>query len=266
MLVCESMIFLLSVLESIHSETFSSSFDPHYFTRANWFASCCRFFFVFSPDSLCVAAGWHQLKNVSKSQIPCGAPENLHCEPNISSLLRRSLPTFRVIMARIYVNYPRGKNHPVHQKSGLYAARGQAEIFSLPGNWNCNCGTFKIGVTARADFPATVAPVIAVRRRCVTPPQAWFLPAAGTGLLVALVREQEIYFFFFLLPPLPFLCLPCLWMRGCILTGRLQHDATRVQMAPNLPAKFAETRRWHSAASRSGSGASALFTGHIWNS
>lgn len=81
-------------------------------------------FFVFSPDSLCVAAEWHQLKNVSKSQIPCGAPENLHCEPNISSLLRRSLPTFRVIMDPIYVNYRRGKNHPVHQKSALYAARG----------------------------------------------------------------------------------------------------------------------------------------------
>lgn len=49
------------------------------------------------PDLLCeppAAAEWHQLQSESESQIPCRASENLHCQPNISSVLRRSLPTF----------------------------------------------------------------------------------------------------------------------------------------------------------------------------
>lgn len=120
-------------------------------------------------------------------------------------------------MACIYANYRRGKNHPVHQKSALYAAPGRSEIFRLPGNWNCNCGTFKIGVTARADFPATVALTIVVRRRCARP-RTGFQPRRVTSLLLAFVREQGSHSYFFsgcLI--LPFPCLPSLCVRGAVL-------------------------------------------------
>lgn len=127
------------------------------------------------------------------------------------------------------------------KKSPPYAARGQSEIFRLPGNWNCNCGTFKIGVACSGRFSSDGGANDWGWDQGVRRLKQDSDPRLVTILLLALVREQGSLVFFSC-------CLFCHFRVcslffgggwGCIITGRLQHDATRVQMAHNSRATFA---------------------------